>query len=192
MAAGTASGNHFERLGLPIRYAIEPAELESRYLALSAELHPDRFADDDDPARKLAAVAGSAAINEAYRTLKDPYSRAEYLLGLLGGPAADADKRTPPGFLEEMLMVREEVDDALSAGDLAGAEAMVPGFARRRDRMFADIAGRFGDIESARTGKDDARFKSRLAEIRSELNAVNYLRRIIQQIRDARVGRREM
>lgn len=184
MNAVTHTVSHFERLGLPEAFAVDPADLETRYLALSAELHPDGAdhddpGDDADPAARVRLLEASAAVNEAYRTLKDPYLRAEYLLSRLGGPGPEQDKRTPAGFLEEMLDLRERIDDALTGGDPAAAEAIVPALTARRDALLAEVAGLF------------AAPAPRLGDIRVALNAVNYFRRMLQQIRDAKIGRRE-
>jgi molecular chaperone HscB len=167
--------NHFERLGLPAQFDVDPAALESRYLGLSAELHPDRFAEDDDPRRKMLALRLSAALNDAYRTLKEPFARGEYLLALRGGQTSEQDRRTPPGFIEEMLELRETVDDALASGRAADAERLVPELTRRRDELLARLPGQFA--------------AGRLPDVRLTLNAANYFRKVLAQIRDAALGR---
>ena len=87
-------------LGLPARYAVDLAAAEAAYKDLSRQVHPDRFATADPRARR-ASLARTVQLNEAWRTLKDPVRRAEYLLtraGIdIGGETADAgsdDRRT--------------------------------------------------------------------------------------------------
>ena len=77
---------HFERLGLPRRFRLDAAALEANYLARSREVHPDFTGNDP------ASLQASAALNEAYTTLREPFRRAEYLLNLEGGPSAARER----------------------------------------------------------------------------------------------------
>src|SRR5213075_2858641 len=70
------------------------------YRALQREMHPDRYAAGDEVERRLA-LQSSARVNEAYRALKDPVGRAQYLLSLRGIDAlAETDTQLPLDFLE--------------------------------------------------------------------------------------------
>ena len=75
--------DHFETLGLPRRFAVDLPDLERRFREQSREVHPDRFATASPPERR-AALERSTALNDAYRTLKDPLRRATYFLELRG------------------------------------------------------------------------------------------------------------
>src|SRR5919108_5265898 len=113
--------DHFQRLGLPRRFSLDAAALEREYLARSRALHPD-YHQLGSSAEQAASVELSAALNEAYTTLKDPFKRAEYLLRLEGGPSASELKDMPPEFLEEMLDLRMEI--AGLAPDSPAAQAL--------------------------------------------------------------------
>ena len=63
--------NHFELLGLPLAYAVDPSRLESGYRQLQTQVHPDRFAAATGAERRVAMQWATRA-NEAYRTLRDP------------------------------------------------------------------------------------------------------------------------
>src|SRR2546430_11551677 len=76
--------DHFERLGLPRRFSLDAAAAERAYLARSRALHPD-YHQLGSSAEQVASTALSAALNEAYATMKDPFKRAEDLLRLEGG-----------------------------------------------------------------------------------------------------------
>ncbi len=105
----------FAALGLPRRFAVEPAELERRWKDGARAVHPDRFARAAPRARSVAS-ARSALLHQAYRTLREPRSRAAYLLSLLGaGPGA-----APPALLEEQLALRERLASAHAAGEGEG------------------------------------------------------------------------
>jgi molecular chaperone HscB len=118
------SRNHYALFGLPERFRCDTGALDRAYRALQSEVHPDRHAAADDAQRRLALQA-SARVNEAYRTLKDPVARAEYLLALHGVDSGSArEPGLPLAFLERQLERRELADDAASAGDLAALVAL--------------------------------------------------------------------
>src|SRR6478735_7752999 len=103
--------DYYARLGLPRRFVVDAAALERAYLAHSRAVHPDYHAAG--AAGDLAASTElSAAVNEAYNTLRDPFARADYLLGLLGGPPASQEKGVDAAFLAEVMDLRERVEDA--------------------------------------------------------------------------------
>ena len=75
--------DYFALFGLPRHLHVDTADLEKRFYAQSRRLHPDRFAAR--PASEQAeALERSSALNDAYRTLRDPIARTEYLLTLEG------------------------------------------------------------------------------------------------------------
>src|SRR5262245_46131369 len=106
---------HFERLGLPRRYALNTDEIEGNYLRLSRESHPD-YHQLGAASQQRASLELTAALNEAYTILRDPSRRAEYLLSLEGGPSASEHKEMSPAFLEEMLELRMEIEELRAAG----------------------------------------------------------------------------
>ena len=111
------SCNHFALFDLPERFALDGAALDAAYRRLQSKVHPDRYADGTDAERRLALQA-SARVNEAYRALREPVTRAEYLLTLHGIDARDeTDTRLPLDFLERQLERREEASAAASAHD---------------------------------------------------------------------------
>src|SRR5277367_794821 len=75
--------NYFAFFLLPPKLGVDTAALEKSFYALSRKLHPDRFASRP-AAEQAAALAESSLLNDAYRTLKEPIARTEYLLKLEG------------------------------------------------------------------------------------------------------------
>jgi molecular chaperone HscB len=119
------SRNHFELFGVPERFAVDADALERSYRALQSEIHPDRFAAAAETERRLA-LQSSARVNEAYRALRDPVGRAQYLLALHGVDAlAEADSALAPEFLEQQLERREAVADAFAARDAPALEQLL-------------------------------------------------------------------
>jgi molecular chaperone HscB len=97
---------------LPRSYRFDPDQLDRAYRALQHDIHPDRHASENETQRRLAQQA-SARTNEAYRTLKDPVARAQYLLSLHGlDPLAESNTALPTAFLEHELERRESVAEA--------------------------------------------------------------------------------
>ena len=106
-------GNYFTFMGLERRLNIEPAALEQRFRSLSRQFHPDFFYNAT-PAERRASLERSSYLNDAYRTLRDPVSRVEYLLGLEGFAARsphEASKHVPKALLEEVFALNEELDE---------------------------------------------------------------------------------
>ena len=142
------SRNHFELFGLPERFAIDLAALDRAFRAMQTEVHPDRHASSGDADRRLALQA-SARVNEAYRALRDPVSRAEYLLSLHGIKASDErDTSLSLEFLEEALERREAVADAAAAGDEEALERML-GEVRAESQARARELERMLDVDKA-------------------------------------------
>ncbi len=76
-------GDYFSVFGLNPRLDLDLSELEHEFHRLSRKLHPDRFARALDN-EKQWSLADTALLNDAYRTLRDPLRRTEYLLKLEG------------------------------------------------------------------------------------------------------------
>jgi molecular chaperone HscB len=105
--------DYFAFLGLPRKLNIDPAELERHFRDLSRQFHPDYFYNAS-PAERRASLERSSYLNDAYRTLKNPVTRIEYLLDVEGvgvqGPQ-EASKAVPPALLEEVFALNEELDE---------------------------------------------------------------------------------
>lgn len=134
----------FELFDLPRRFAIEPAVLEQRRLALQTEVHPDRFAAQGSAAQRVA-MQWAVRVNEAYRRLKDPLQRAAYLCHL-GGVDIEAENNTamPAEFLMEQMQWREALDDAPGAAAVQALAGEVAG------RFAAGLATLGESLDTAR------------------------------------------
>ena len=75
--------DYFAAFALPCHLNVDLPALEKSFYAQSRKLHPDRFASK--PAEEQeAALAKSSLLNDAYRTLRDPFLRTQHLLALEG------------------------------------------------------------------------------------------------------------
>jgi molecular chaperone HscB len=128
-------GDYFSFLGLPRKLNVEQNDLEQRFRGLSRQFHPDYFFNAS-PVERRASLERSSYLNDAYRTLKNPMSRLEYLLqleGLAARSPQEASKQVPPDLLEEVFALNEELDeirDMRASG--ADAEALKTRLERAR------------------------------------------------------------
>jgi len=117
-------GDYFAFLGVPRKLNLDAADLEQRFRALSRQFHPDYFYNAT-PNERRASLERSSYLNDAYRTLKNPIARVEYLLGLEGFSARPAGSdinepnnadniaaaKVPAALLEEVFALNEELDE---------------------------------------------------------------------------------
>jgi len=131
--------DHFARLGLPAALDLDAGALDKAYFARQRQWHPDRFVGKPAEQRARASVE-AAGLNDAYRTLKDPLSRAVYLAGLKGVDLpGDGKTIDDPELLMEAMEAREELHEA---GSIAAIDALA---AKSRDDMQKSLAG-LGDL----------------------------------------------
>lgn len=161
----------YDILGLEPAFDIDTAALQRAYLERSAAIHPDHAGEGSGDA--------AAALNEARRTLDDPEQRAEALLRRLGGPGRDQDRSLPPGFLQEIMALREQIEEELASGDPARADHWDRWARQRRRGHIAEVARLFREYLGAADGRGDP---SLLAAVRRELNVWRYTERLLEQI----------
>jgi len=109
-------GDYFRFMGLERKLNISANDLDQRFRGLSRQFHPDYFVNAQ-PAERRASLERSSYLNDAYRTLKTPISRVEYLLqleGLAARTPQEASKQVPPDLLEEVFALNEEMDEIRS------------------------------------------------------------------------------
>lgn len=104
--------NDFQLFGLPEQQAQVHADIDARWKALQAEVHPDRFAAEGAAAQRVA-MQWAMRVNEAHQRLRDPLKRAAYLCELRGAPVqAERNTQMPTAFLMQQMEWREALDDA--------------------------------------------------------------------------------
>src|ERR1700693_5871764 len=107
--------DHFALFDLPRKLWIEMNGLEQKFLQLSWKLHPDNFvnASAEDQERSLKR---SSEVNDAYRVLRDPVARVEYLLQIEDARKEGEHKQqAPPGLLEEVFELNESLGELRQA-----------------------------------------------------------------------------
>jgi molecular chaperone HscB len=199
-------GDYFSFFGLPRKLRIEPADLEQRFRALSRQFHPDYFYNAS-PAERRASLERSSYLNDAFRTLRQRVARVEYLLGLEGFAAKEADRGTVPGapgmgdapskplmpaaLLEEVFALNEELDEVreMRAGG-APAEVWKARLERARAPIEAKRAAHENQLEelSSRwdtlvdSGADGSQRTDVLAALRERVLEHNYINNLLTGI----------
>src|SRR5438445_12358749 len=106
--------DYFTCFGLPRKLNIDTARLETKFYELSRVFHPDFFEGKSEMERAVS-LANSAILNQAYRTLKDPLQRVEYLLRPAAGAAKDIPGKAPADLFEAILQIQGPLETALAA-----------------------------------------------------------------------------
>ncbi|MDO4681700.1 MAG: Fe-S protein assembly co-chaperone HscB [Lautropia sp.] len=129
----------FELLGMPERFALDLAELETRHHRFQAVVHPDRHVSGTAHDRRLALQLAAQG-NEAFRVLSEPLSRAAYLCERHGAPV-DAERNTamPPAFLMKQMSWHEDIDEARDATDVSAAQVLQQKLSTEREQLIAQL-----------------------------------------------------
>ncbi len=179
IAARPPGATHFDVFGLPASQDVELPSLEKQFRDLSLQLHPDRFAQAEPRERRLS-LEQTTSLNEAYKTLKDPVRRAFYLLKLHGVDLdredAGAQKDMPLEFLEEVMELREALDEAIAARDLTAVQAMAVDVTARQKAALSEASEA---LRALRRHPGDA---ERLKKASHALGRVRYFTRFLEQV----------
>lgn len=136
----------FSLFGLQRAFRIDEGALELAYHDLQGQVHPDRFAHLDS-AEQRRSMQWATHVNEAFRTLKKPLARAQYLLELAGVDVGlHTNTAMSPEFLMEQMEWREAVEEARAAGESEALEHLHRRL-RQRSREVFDEMGDALDIK---------------------------------------------
>jgi len=118
--------DYFTFFGLPRKLNIDESGLQREFYALSRKLHPDVYAQASDREQDWS-LETTSLLNDAFRTLKDPVARTEYLLKLEGINTEEQSKSAsdharasgeakkqivPPDLLEEVFELNMQLEEA--------------------------------------------------------------------------------
>jgi molecular chaperone HscB len=188
-----AGADYFAFFGMPRKLQLDSEALERRFHQLSWKLHPDNFVRAVEFERNLS-LERSSELNDAYRTLREPVARVEYLLGLAGLRKEGAAKQqAPPELLEEVFELNESLDElrqASAAGvgaDLASLRdrlaAAQKNFQHKLDELDAELAVVFGAWDAALdAGAPEAARRELLARMNEILNRRSYIRNLVATV----------
>ena len=180
--------NYFAFFGLPQKLTIDLPALEQRFHSLSWKLHPDHFARASEDERQLS-LDRSSELNDAYRTLRDPIARVEYLLLHLGLRKEGTTKQqAPPELLEEVFELNESLDELREAraegGDVTSLRrrlgAAQQNFQQKLAEVDAELAAVGREWDATLEANADATKRSTLlARMNEILNRRSYIRNLV-------------
>jgi molecular chaperone HscB len=183
--------DYFALFEMPRKLWVEVGALEQKFLQLSWKLHPDNFVNATEQERELS-LQHSSELNDAYRTLRDPIARVEYLLAIEGmRKNGENRQQAPPELLEEVFELNESLDE------LREAKAAGVGTAALKVRLEAaeeNFQEKLGEVDSqlqktARewdaaidAGADGAARKNIMSGLNELLNRRSYIRNLVTNV----------
>src|SRR5580700_8732245 len=177
----TGSTDYFALFEMPRKLWIEMNALEQKFLQLSWKLHPDNFVNATETERELS-LKRSSELNDAYRTLRDPVARVEYLLGLENmRKEGEHKQQAPPELLEELR-------EAKSAGDDLAAlkprlESAEKNFQEKLVEVDSQLQTTARDWDAAADANaDDAVRKRLMSRMNEQLNRRSYIRNLVLNV----------
>jgi molecular chaperone HscB len=181
--------DYFALFELPKTLCIEIDGLEKKFLQLSWKLHPDNFVNASEIERELS-LKRSSELNDAYRVLRDPVARVEYLLGVEGARKEGEHKQqAPPELLEEVFELNESLDELreakASGADLAALKARLEAAANNFQEKLAEVdtqlqsAAREWDHALGADSVTRGKVMIRLNEL---LNRRSYIRNLVTNV----------
>ena len=192
-AASTAPErlDHFALFDLPRKLWIEMAGLEQKFLQLSWKLHPDNFvnAPVDEQERSLKR---SSEVNDAYRVLRDPVARVEYLLEIEGARKEGEHKQqAPPELLEEVFELNESLDELREAKESGADLAVLKSRLESAEKSFQEKLGEVDEqlqvaaqqwdaALDANAGDNDR--KAIMVRLNELLNRRSYIRNLVNNV----------
>ena len=156
---------------------------------MSWKLHPDNFVSASEEERDLS-LKRSSELNDAYRTLRDPVGRVEYLLGIEGARKEGEHKQqAPPELLEEVFELNESLDELreakASGSDLAGLKSRLEsaenGFQQKLAGVDAQLQATAREWDAALQAETATR-KQVMAKLNDLLNRRSYIRNLVTNV----------
>jgi molecular chaperone HscB len=176
--------DYFEVFGLPKILGIDLAALEKTFHDLSRKYHPDYFSTAS-AAEKTQAVRMTALLNDAYRTLRHPVRRVEYLLSLYG-LKSDGSK-VPQALLMEVFEINEQLEEAkagrLSVEEIDSLRVQIKAKRERFDAELLEATVVWDDL--VKTNAPPEKQKAHLAKIAEILSESSYIRNLERDLETA-------
>ncbi|MHB1743470.1 MAG: Fe-S protein assembly co-chaperone HscB [Acidobacteriaceae bacterium] len=199
--------DYFAFFGLPRRFQLDVAALEKQFYRLSRKFHPDLYARASAEEQRWS-LEKSSVLNDAWRTLRDPLARTEYMLGLAGirleAQSRDASDRAaengtakqqvvPPDLLEEVFelnMQLEEmrmakasgVDDPEVRGNLEAAKENFDAQMKTSEQDLQRLWSEWDSAANANDGETQQVSQRKMVEL---LNRRSYIRNLLRDVEAA-------
>ena len=198
--------DYFTFFGLPRKLNLDVALLEREFYQLSRKLHPDLYSGAD-PREQAWSLEQSSQLNDAYRTLKDPIQRTEYLLRLEGVELEEQSKSAteearasgqlkkqvvPPDLLEEVFDLNMQLDELRMQKKMGEDDpALLEEVGRQKLELEEKHEALVGELKRAWTDWDRAvesgteaerlRIRDRMVDF---VNRRSYLRNLLRDVNE--------
>jgi molecular chaperone HscB len=181
------NSDYFAMFGLPRKLWIEMSALEQKFLNLSWKLHPDNFVNAS-PEEREVSLKRSSELNDAYRTLREPVGRVEYLLAIEGARKEGQTKQqAPPELLEEVFELNESLDELREARESGGDTAQLKQRLQSAEKSFdgklsevdGELQGAAKNWDTAVDSADPALLSAAKAKLNDLLNRRSYIRNLV-------------
>jgi molecular chaperone HscB len=177
--------DYFAFLGLPRRLRLDMSLLEQRFRELSRQYHPDYFYNASQKER-LESLERSSYLNDAYRTLKNPVSRIEYLLRLENLPLTrpgEGSPKVPPSLLQEVFALNEELDEIREAREAGGdPERLRERLAAARQPIVRKREEHERQLDELSARWDERQDRETLEALRERMLERNYINNLLATI----------
>jgi molecular chaperone HscB len=175
MAPVSLSQDYFTFFGIPRKLSVDTSDLQSRFYSLSRQFHPDRFARGT-VADQQYALDATALLNDAYRVLRDPIQRAEYLLAQEGFDIGEQrSKNVPPELLEEVFELNMLLEETPERDELERARTKFESMQAETDEELSSLFERYDASED----------RTVLQGIRGVLNRRRYIQNLVRDVEKA-------
>jgi molecular chaperone HscB len=199
--------DYFAFFGFPRKLNLDTSELEKEFYALSRRLHPDVFGQANDMERSWS-LEQSSMLNDAYRTLKDPIKRSEYLLRLEGIELEEQSKQAtekaratgelkkqvvPPDLLEEVFELNSQLEELRSQKRLGEDDpALLEEIGKaklsleeKHDALLNELRTGWNKWDKSADDPTEADRRKILGQMVDVLNRRNYIRNLLRDVDEA-------
>ena len=172
--------DYYQLLGLERKLKLSLDDLQRRFYDLSRQLHPDRFMRKPERERQYSLDA-SSILNDAYRTLRDPVKRAQYVLSREGFDIGEQrSKDVPPELLEEVFELNMALEE-MKQGD-EGARPQLEAAEKNFTKMLGETDQQLDNLFEQ---YDAAASRDVLAQVRATLNRRKYIQNLVNEVHKA-------
>ena len=183
--------DYFAMFEIPRKLWVEMSGLEKKFLQLSWKLHPDNYVNATPEEREIS-LKRSSELNDAYRTLREPMARVEYLLAIEGARVEGKSKQqAPPELLEEVFELNESLDELREAraasGDTSALRVKLESAEKNFQAKLGEVDGELQDAAkewdaAVDAHADEAKRKSVTAKLNELLNRRSYIRNLVVNV----------
>jgi len=183
--------DYFDVFELPRKLWIEMDGLDKKFLELSWKLHPDKFVNASTEEQELS-LKRSSEVNDAYRVLREPVARVEYLLALEGmRKEGEQKQQAPPELLEEVFELNESLDElreAKASGEnLASLKSRLESAQMNFQQKLGEVDKQLQETARQWDAAIDASFsdtdrKAIMVRLNELLNRRSYIRNLVTNV----------